>query len=973
MTARQGPPGRRAANTWATTLEPHRFAARRSLKGCVIALLITIGILTPTTLAWATTPAAAAPAQAQKATDPSTSTALADLKACLAQKKVGDLVLLIDTSGSLKSGDNGTPGSDPTGVRVDAATLLLTRLTETMAQGAVTLDVSIAGFDSTINSTVGFTPVTPDQLPNLNAQLAAFATKNTGKSTDYWAALNWVNSTLEAKQQSRGEAPACQFAIWFTDGAFDLSATGEIEQPPVPGFETTKMSDVPTAKAVQAAAADELCRVGGPADQMRLDGITMIAVGLGSNAADYAQNTFSLLNYAENPGSVCGAQPGRGLFIPAGSLGELVLAFDALGGSAGGTLQPPPNPLCQLQACPEGTYTFGLDDSLDVVHVVAILDEKGQILSTNGIRVQLAGPDGSPPMVINGTGTPQSGTEKVSGVDVKYQWSQRGALTLDMQHALAQSWAGNWTLTFIDTTGQHPDAVSRVQLTLSSDLQVTVSVADDPWRAGTQSGQITFTPARLDGTPIDPASISTAGWTLTSSLDFVGTSSTATSIPIPMDQLKPTSIPIPEDVTPGQWQVRVSLGLQLAGKPLPDVIRQASVTIAPPLGSPTLTQPAQLLDFGSIQGVATANGTISVTGPNEGDGCAWVTQGPLGKTPPQVTSVTITSTAKDAASCVSVKSGTTTDIPVSLTPGAEGNGPLTGSIDVHLAPISNLAKESASPVNYQATMARLPNQPVKWLVLLVAMLIAILLPLAVLLIARRIVARFPRNVQLQSAILNVQVGENGLRGAGGTPLSPTGHKWTAITEPGSGGHTLNVGGIGLTAHAGWRLTEPGYVEVDGDEAGVCGKHPHQHPTTGRPRLPLAIEGTWTILLPRIAASSNAPDVNGRLMLIIATGASEAAREKLINDAITSAPNLVESLRQGLRNGADDAPPNAPVPVGAAPRRNPFQDATGGDEFDTSGRGPATGFNEGFDDYIPPPRTRGNPPARPTDDGFDAPF
>ena len=303
---------------------------------------------------------------------------------------------MIDTSASLVVGDDGVEPSDPSAVRVDAATLLLKRLSDTLAKYQIAIDVAIAGFDADVSQAVDFTPLTGDQLPGLESAVAAFADKNTGTETDYWSALNWINTSLEKKQQARGEATSCQLAIWFTDGEFSLSGnSGSVEQPEVPGFESTVISDAETAQSVQAAAAKELCRVGGPADQMRQAGITMIAVGLGGKAADYNQEQFSLQNYAENPGLVCGGQPGSGLFIPAGSVGELVLAFDVLTKPGGGeVVRPVPKTLCQRTVCPEGVYTFKLDDSLDVVHVAAVLENQGKAMSTAGIAVQLTGPGG---------------------------------------------------------------------------------------------------------------------------------------------------------------------------------------------------------------------------------------------------------------------------------------------------------------------------------------------------------------------------------------------------------------------------------------------------------------------------------------------------------------------------------------------------------------------------------------------------
>jgi hypothetical protein len=908
---------------------PRRKAFSLALIGSVVAALM-LGPLALTASA-ATADSAgrgSAPLSSGRAgTDPASSPALADLKTCLAQKKRGDLVLLIDTSASLAVGDDQAPASDPSAVRVDAATLLLTRLSESLEKNQIALDVAVAGFDADVTTVVDFTPLTKNQMPSLEAQVAGFADKDTGTETDYWNALTWVNQTLQAKQQSRGDLPACQLAIWFTDGEFSLSATGAIEQPPVPGYESTVLSDGETASAVQAAAAKELCRAAGPADQMRLAGTTFIAVGLGDQAAGYNQENFSLENYAENPSLNCGAQPGRGLFIPAPSVSELVLGFDALVGDD--PVRPNPKQLCPLAVCAEGSYPITLDDSLDVVHVAAVLDNQGKPITTAGIAVQLTSATGQS-LVISSDGQPRTDSGTVDGATVDFQWYPRGALTLDLRHPPAQSWAGDWKLTFIDTDGQHADALSRIQLTLTSDLQLIPEVAQTPWRAGQQSGEITFRPARLDGTPVDPASLVTSGWTEEASLVFdqPATDEGTTPLTVPVDLSKPIAVAIPEILHPGTWHLLVKLGVSMAGKPLPKIGRQVDVEILPPFGSPTLAPPDQTLDFGQIEGTSSVSRTVSVTGPSDGDGCVWVTQGSLGVTPSSVDDVSIGSGSSDAAGCLTVGAQQTAEVALSLTPDSAGNGDLAGQVDVHLAPASDTAKASVSTVDYHAVLIRPPNQPVKWIVLLAVMLLGIGIPVLALIIARRWVARFPQNALLQYTLVDVQVGPSGLRGPGGLTLDAAKLSWTSIGAPTRSGHELALGPITLRATAGWQFTEPGYAEIDsGDLVGVCGNPPHRNPRSGRALLPLAVQGTWTLLFHLAAAASSLPTISGQMLVIVATGMSNEERLRLVGAAGRDAPELVDGLRRDAAAGAPSEPqePGDPVLVGTA-GGNPFEGA-----------------------------------------------
>ena len=105
--------------------------------------------------------------------------------------------------------------------------------------------------------------------------------------------------------------------------------------------------------------------------------------------------------------------------------------------------------------------------------------------------------------------------------------------------------------------------------------------------------------------------------------------------------------------------------------------------ILPPLGAPSVT-PNQIVDFGKIEGTEPGTGSLTVTGPDEGDGCVTVATGRLISTPPSVTSVTISGPA--GSDCYPVPAGQTVQVPVNLQPGADGNGHLTGEITVGLAP-----------------------------------------------------------------------------------------------------------------------------------------------------------------------------------------------------------------------------------------------------------------------------------------------
>ena len=81
---------------------------------------------------------------------------------------------------------------------------------------------------------------------------------------------------------------------------------------------------------------------------------------------------------------------------------------------------------------------------------------------------------------------------------------------------------------------------------------------------------------------------------------------------------------VPATVSPGPAQLRTTLAVTtVSGQVLQPQVRTAQVTVAPPLGFPTVTSKA--LSFGRLQGTTPGTATLAVTGP----GCVWVTGGDL--------------------------------------------------------------------------------------------------------------------------------------------------------------------------------------------------------------------------------------------------------------------------------------------------------------------------------------------------------
>ena len=61
-------------------------------------------------------------------------------------------------------------------------------------------------------------------------------------------------------------------------------------------------------------------------------------------------------------------------------------------------------------------------------------------------------------------------TADIDGVPVTYEWQSDSAQTISLQNTGAPQWAGQWAIVYVDTTGQHPDAVSKVNIHITTDI-----------------------------------------------------------------------------------------------------------------------------------------------------------------------------------------------------------------------------------------------------------------------------------------------------------------------------------------------------------------------------------------------------------------------------------------------------------------------------------------------------------------------
>lgn len=284
-----------------------------------------------------------------------TTAAVGDFGGCLAAQQQGDLLLMVDQSGSLQ-------GSDPDAARVSAANYLLEQLNTFGGSAGVELNVAIAGFSENFIVHAPWTRLDNGSLPALQDEVERFRTRTDGIDTDYWNALDGARRTL-AERDGQSETNRCQAVAWFSDGKLDFTVR-DAEKPYAQGVSLGSDQGV---QQVVGAARESICRPAGIADQLRSSGIVTFAVGLAAGTAQ--PSDFDLMRSIATGGDgACGktTSPSPGDFYLAQNIDDLLFAFDAFSTPGQAPIEGETG-VCVVSVCEEAQHRFVLDDSISSV------------------------------------------------------------------------------------------------------------------------------------------------------------------------------------------------------------------------------------------------------------------------------------------------------------------------------------------------------------------------------------------------------------------------------------------------------------------------------------------------------------------------------------------------------------------------------------------------------------------------------
>jgi hypothetical protein len=582
-------------------------------------------------------------------------------------------------------------------------------------------------------------------------------------------------------------------------------------------------------------------------------------------------------------------------------------------------------PVCQGEPCEEGAHRLVLDDSISSVSILA----SG---AADGLDVYLVPPGGEPFALARAEiDTPVEA--EVGGAAATWTWQTDRMVAIDLARG-ASSWAGAWTIAFVDPDSQSEGALSRTQIRVRGGLRPTWSAGDDaPVHAGETLAGTTLGLEDAAGQAVDPASL-LGEVSLDVSLVDPSGRVTPVATGLGKDQMgQPLDIDL-TDAADGEHRLRLRLqvttagtvdatGAPVPGTPFAPAVTEWTLRVAPPVGYPEVSD----ADFGTLDGILEADASIRVVG----EGCAWLagTATLWEAYPDRLGDIQLSTAHMTADTCVEAASGEGAELTLHLAVESSDSGTLAGELPVMIAPPGEPDRAIAKNVKLTADFRRPPNAGVLWAVFAALMVLGPGLPMAGLLAVKAATAKVPGDLYAEA--VDVQV-RDGQVWRDGQEFEVRPSDFRHMVDFSAGRRSFAVGGVAFRVKVGWNPFGAASVVT---ASGPAASSAHLRPV-GKDHhavLPLALGGQWVMLAHPLASDGAAT-----VVMFTPPGAGPARAEAIAAAVEADGPDmhrvLLEAAGAGDRGEDDDEVRDAIVHgsgEGDAPRRGGV--SFGGEEDD----------------------------------------
>lgn len=898
-----------------------------------------VGALTAVAFAaGAPTQAAAAAAQGS---DEAVSPAFQSLSACAQESGQLLALFLLDESGSLQR-------TDPEAARVTAAGAALRNLAP-LADRGVDVEVALTGFATDFQRHGDWSPLDADGVPELQRAAGEFADRDSGLDTDFFAALDGAWAELarrSADVRAEGEPTPCKLLLLFTDGDYDVEERDSAAQREH-GLEKYYAPDLPldvpgNAAEVESLGRELLCGSGGVVDEMRDAGVVTTTVALETEISPEDRDFLRAVSAAPSNGARCGADadPALGAYVPASDLSQLLLGFDRVSAEIrGGALAAPEEPLvvCGADPCPQGRYTFELDESLAEFHLLLHT-------GAEGVEARMRAPDGTETTVGPGT----DALDALAGVEMTPGTLSPLDVVVDGRlPGGGDDWVGTWSVTFVDPSGANAGAPASARLYLFGALRPRL--VDTPtFRRGEQA-QFAFHVTDGAGSPAGArvrertevgAAVTDPVTGRTQELDVGGPDDAGRYV---------GTYAVPSELSASAVNLTLTVNATSpSGLALQPSIDTTPVPVAPPVSYPRVTPP--VLNLTSLTDGRPATGTVTVTGGESSGGCVWF-PGVETTAMPRLAdglAASFGNGATSQADCVRVEAGQRESVTVEIDVGETASGQVRGTLQTRLASDADpTVLEAAVPFAFD--MFRPVNQLARMGLFLGILVPGLLLPFLVLWALNWLGARFEPPGVLRHAGVPVRLRGDGavqrLDGDPGGQLRLRAEDFRNLAAPLRRQRRFAAAGLTFRPRVPWWPFKAPYgtVTAPGSRtATALGAHAGGSGGVARVRrgtvakVPFSLARQWVFVLDGWSEGDHDdPDVTGRLHVFVPEGtfgAQATALEDGINRTLpgvaTALARRAEALQPRPATPGEGDLPSPPVdsgpeiwipPAGASPR------------------------------------------------------
>jgi len=754
------------------------------------------------------------------------------LAGCLNANGLLLVEVLFDSSGSLRS-------TDPEAQRVPAlkaALGSLMSLTNTSASSTSAnppvVEVEMSLFDDSYRKGEGFRKLDASSLASFLEQADRFASENRGAWTDYVSALQGANASLaeRAEALSAQGKKSCRALFWFTDGAYDISGTAVGAKSYAPGV---------GGRAAQDVGRAVMCDQGGVADQLRQAGVVNVAVAL--TGGGFTASDLGLLQGIVVGTPQCGTPDGAsraGVLLDVSDVNRLTSTMlEAVSGTRG--LPQPSVGICLRTPCSQ-QVVVNIPSGVGSFYLLT--------RSADGVQRWVAPPGETPTLV-------QPGRTKIGNSSIEAIQISPTTLMLDVTLDAGRPATGPWAVTFVDPSGSLTGARGEVDAYFFGALRPVIDSSSE-----IRQGDAADIVVQVVDAAGDPASVSAVQQTRLT---------LAVTDPVKGTVTRPTVIgPDAEgrfrarytaSMTSNAAAMNVTALLSLVldgGLALRPTIAEKAIPVTVPVTVPSLITTE--LELPKVEGTGTTRGVVTVSGPEKGAGRACIVGWSTERVPSSVGSVS----NQSIQDCQTVQQGSTSALTVALKPDRQGDGVVTGLVEISLEQADGNEKVTKSvPVVFRTL--RSTSAPVQLLTVVGLTLLGLFFPLLAFYGALRLMSGFRGLAEMQWAEVPVRI-ENGViqRTDVGTGDGSAGAAGNFARRPDGDWHYVGAGdGRSFSVGRSRSFTVEMVVSMFGlnsalisvDRGTIVGRvqRPRRFLRSGGVFVPLDLTGQWALAIDTI--------------------------------------------------------------------------------------------------------------------------